>query len=711
MGEGNTTGPEFLESRFPPLAGSSEVTTAAERTKKRTGVEVPREPEARIQNYLDRFKEIVERKDLQKKERGIDALKKILTAHYVVRVEDIPDSYWQAQMKVVRNRGQLGDWQDLPEEELLKVKQEHLAQTKEDQKGSLEEWIDYLASDKPAYLPDYLKYWVFQGMLKLERYKRGEEGKPGRFPERPTGRQRSTKMFPEVNERALEFIASAYEAKSKNEPIHFRYDMPQLAQQTFLGVLEKKDFRLLYGWGQEYIPPISEEEMKNTHGQWVTYPEGSEAKTLSRTLQGKGSGWCIAGENIAQDYLKNGDLAIYYTRDREGNFTIPRVVIVSSGNRVTEVRGIEWEENVDKYVKETNIIRDKLNELPGGEQFYETDVDAKRLTAIDRKITSGIELDGSELAFLYEIDRPIKYFGYKKDPRIAELRSKRKPEEDMPAVFGCAKEQIARRVSDIGPNTRAYVGPLEKGIFDKLAGIEHIYTSFPEGKIRIETLEVGGIDFKKLFKELEDKFQIKDELRWDKAQEIIERTRGGSIQISAETTNLLLQLAEKQINISGYALDLLKSPDFTTLNEKQQIILVKARVQDLGFKNGATTAQIIGTEKDTDGFGYQAPFTKGRMTELGLDLCLPEVGIYQRLKDTKQLLGDWYWIAMKQIADRDGLPSVFELVRRGDGLWLDDDWAGPGGRWYPEDRLVVALRKSEPQALKRSGFFDKLFRH
>lgn len=166
--------------------------------------------------------------------------------------------------------------------------------------------------------------------------------------------------------------------------------------------------------------------------------------------------------------------------------------------------------------------------------------------------------------------------------------------------------------------------------------------------------------------------------------------------MNEDTTNFLSQLVEKQINISGYALDILKSSDFTTLKEKQQITLVKASVQDLGFKNGATTAEIIGTEKDIDDYGNQVPFTKGRMTELGLDLCLPEVGIYQRLKDTKQPLGDWYWIAMKQIAGRGGDPHVFDLERHGDGLWLSSCWAVPGYPWGPYGEFVFSLRKPEP---------------
>lgn len=393
-------GAEFLRQRYLGLPRSSEVTAAAKRTETRTGIEVPRDPNDRIQNYLDRFKEIVERPEPKSKARGITALKRALVDRYVVRVEDIPDSYWQAQLRVVRNRGESGDWQDLPEEEVLKIKQDHLYQSKEDQQGSIEEWIDYLTSDKSSYLPDHLKYWAFAGMLRLERYEkaqRDEHGKvvnPGRFPERPTGRQRSVKMFPEVNENGLKFIASAYKQQAEGKPIYWGYNqgIPEATRQSFQDALSKKDFRAAYGWAQEHIPPITDEEMQITEGEncgWVTFSKelGNTGQNVADTLSGKGTGWCIAGKETAQgNYLDQGaKLHIYYTRNKDGKQGNPRIVIVEQGGKVTEVRGIGWEENVDNYMKAANVIGSKLEDLPGGEAFFEIDADTKYLTAIDKK--------------------------------------------------------------------------------------------------------------------------------------------------------------------------------------------------------------------------------------------------------------------------------------------------------------------------------------
>lgn len=647
MPESFEKNPKFLEERFLNLAESPEVNKAASRTEQKTGELVSKEPEARIQNYLDRFKEIIERDDSQERLRGISALKKILTNRYVVRVEDVPDSYWQSQMRVVESRGELGDWQNLSPEEILKIKQEHLARAKEDQKGSLEEWIDYLTSDQFSLLPDYLKYWIFRGMLRIEQYEKGdrEKGIHGRFPERPTGRQRSVKKFPEVNERGLRFIAKAYKDQAEGKGVVFgRYDIPQEAQEKFLEQLHKKNFRQLYGWTQEYLPPINEEEMKNTEGEWRTYECSDDPNVLSEqidqlteSLRGKGSGWCIAGKELARQYLEQGNLYIYYTKDRDVAFTVPRVVIVEQNNRVTEVRGIEWEENVDEYIKSTNVIDDKLKELPNGKAFFEIDQDTKLLTAIDKKISAGQELNRGELIFLYEIDRPIKYFGYKKDPRIEELKKQRNPKEDAPIVFDCQPNEIAWSESEIDKNTKAYIGPLFAGIFNQLSRLD-VYTSFPGDPIRHNELIIGG----KSVQELKD------------------------------------MMCEKNIQISSRAEDVLDSSEFTTQDNPENIELVRLKVKDLGFTKDFVTIEQL----------YH------RASELGLDLCPAEVGPYQILKDLGQSTRNFYKIAMRQIAGHDGVLKVFTLDENEGDFMLHAVHIDPRFYQMSQHRFLFCLRKS-----------------
>jgi hypothetical protein len=167
-------------------------------------------------------------------------------------------------------------------------------------------------------------------------------------------------------------------------------------------------------------------------------------------------------------------------------------------------------------------------------------------------------------------------------------------------------------------------------------GVEHIYTSFPEGEIRKFEAIIGGKTKEKLRQELE----------------------------------------EQKINVSGYAQEMIQSKYFTTQNNKEQITLVRLKVRDLGFTNGATTQEIYDKAK-----------------QLGLDLCPAEIGPNLRLQYIDQPLGEWFFVAMEQIRDRGGFPNVFNLERDGDGLWLFDIWANPGYRWNPVDEFAFCLRK------------------
>jgi hypothetical protein len=59
--------PEFLQGKYD-LQKAPETKAAAERTEFRTGEKVPENPESLIQNYLDRFNDILERTDPEKRE-------------------------------------------------------------------------------------------------------------------------------------------------------------------------------------------------------------------------------------------------------------------------------------------------------------------------------------------------------------------------------------------------------------------------------------------------------------------------------------------------------------------------------------------------------------------------------------------------------------------------------------------------------------------
>ena len=92
----------------------------------------------------------------------------------------------------------------------------------------------------------------------------------------------------------------------------------------------------------------------------------------------------------------------------------------------------------------------------------------------------------------------------------------------MCVLFECDEDKIAYFADQITENTKVYVGKLTPGIFNLLhEGVEHIYTSFPEGKIRRLSIEIGGQDETELLDLLEfNGFKLDDRAKsimvgWD----------------------------------------------------------------------------------------------------------------------------------------------------------------------------------------------------
>ena len=209
------------------------------------------------------------------------------------------------------------------------------------------------------------------------------------------------------------------------------------------------------------------------------------------------------------------------------------------------------------------------------------------------------------------------------------------------------EEEIAQTEEQISEQTKLYIGSLFPSIFQRYPNLEHIYASTLESRINRSSLEIGG----------------------------------ESEQVLRGKLNEVDEQGKRKIDINDFAQDMLdkmfQSEEFQNQQKNpEQIDLVRLKVRDLGFSEGATTDQIY-----------------ARAQELGLELCPAEVGPHQRLKDLDQPMGEWYRIAMKQIADRNGDPFVFGLERDEFGLWLDGYWSNPTDHWGSDSKVVFRSRK------------------
>lgn len=651
--------PEFLKKKYD-LHNAPEVESAARKTKRQAGESLPKDADLRIQNYLDRLERLAldpekeqpssgERKNKPEwlqgssRPRALSLLREMIMDKYVrPNKEKMAEGAARTEERAARELGIEAHYgrEELEERGEIAV---------EDLEKSLDQWILYLSDANEPY-PTWFRYYVFRNILDLGDYDKDK----GEFTKRSQG---SIRLFPEIDRGALGYVEERIEAAKNPEKLE-QLRRGQKETGTPENMLITKDtsadfakltFAKQYAEGIKAKGEITKEMRDETKGKWVKYQQGTDPTALWASLQNKGTAWCTKGFGTAETQLKSGDFYVYYTLDKQGKPTIPRIAIRMQDKNVGEIRGVaDNDQNLEGNM--ASIAEEKMKDLPGSQRYLKASADMKALTLLEKKTAKNERLTKEELVFLYEINSKIQGFGYKDDPRTKELRNKRNPKEDAPIVMECESGQIAWRKEDVGENTKAYVGKLEPGIFDLIQkyNIEHIYTSFPEGKIRTEKdFEVDPITLKDFEKE----------------------SSGYNKTIKEESLKI------KKSETSEY---MFKSKDFKTLEKLEKINLIRLTVKDLGFERGATTDEI-----------YK------RAEEIGLELCPAEVGPHYRLKYTDQPLGEWLSVAMKQIIGRDGFPCVFRLVRFAGGLWFDSSWAKPASRWGSSNVFIFRLRKSE----------------
>lgn len=646
--------PNFLKNKYN-LHNASEVEKAAERTEKRTGEKVPQDPEACIQNYLDRLERLVFDPDKEQKRkmfegeprpRALMLLRGMILNKYVrSHKEKMAEGAARVEERAAR---ELGIDAHYGEQELAQRGEIAVS----DLEKSLDNWISYLSDANEPY-PIWFRYYAFRNILDLGDYDKDK----GEFPKRSQG---TARLFPDIDRGSLAYIQDVIEA-AKDPVALERLRKAQEATGTPKERIITKEkaekfaklsFAKQYAEGIRQAGEITPEMRGETRGKWVKYQQGTDPTALWASLQNKGTAWCTKGFATAETQLKGGDFYVYYTLDKQGKPAVPRIAIRMQENQIFEARGVaDNQQNLEGNM--TDIAEKKMNELPGAEKYRKASADMKLLTIIDKKTKNNKSLIKDELIFLYEIDSKIEGFGYQRDPRIEEIRKIRKPKEDAPIVFECDPSEIAWKPEDINEKTRAYVGSLFKGIFQK--NIENIYTSFLEEKISKFEANLGDMAKAGIISKLERR----------------KKSEGSD-----------------KIYISDDAESMMKKDEFFVLDKKEQAQFVKIKVKDLGFPNRATTEEIYKKAED-----------------LGLELCPPETGPkirldYKKIFKREQSRGEYFWIAMKQIADADGPPYVFSLSRRSGGqAWLSGHWAKPGSGWFTDDEFVFRFRKLETLSL------------
>ena len=375
----------------------------------------------RLLNYFNRLEEIHKRVSESKNKSDEKLLKGFYYDLYVIKPEDIPESYFQNQVKLARERG-YGNI-ELTNEDRKRMTDQVI----EDQKHSLDKWIEYFLYDEESKSYEmWEKYWVFQGLQSLgkydkETYKFSKRDKTTVYP------------FPPVER---EFIFTTLHLMED-------YIKDKKGDEEIKSALNSGNFKILYEYVIKQSMLKGKLQSNTTSGKWVKYEQGSDYNILRDSLQGYYTGWCTAaGENFAKSQLANGDFYIYYTLDNNGEAKVPRIAIRMDGNnKIEEIRGIANKQNMEPEMMP--ILEEKLKEFPDRNKYLKKEHDMKLLTLIDKKANNNIELTLNDLKFLYEIDSKVEGFGYEKDPRIDEIKSKRNIKKDYVLIFDVKKEEVA----------------------------------------------------------------------------------------------------------------------------------------------------------------------------------------------------------------------------------------------------------------------------
>jgi len=559
------------------------------------------------------------------------------------RVNTLAQGLFESEKEIARRRGMgedleaLGD--TLSQENFDRYRQQIYGK-KAEQEKTLGNWIDYLGSEEASFYPVWFKYVALRSLQKM--------GKRDRDTETYSKRSANTlQPFPDLSREALALTLDAIKQKEaaetpNTESTELLTEDEQQAQAEVAKLVERGDFPRLYAHFQGEIERAKREKGESTAGEWVHYPQGSDAQALVSTLAGKGTEWCTAGYDVASSQLQSGEFYVYYTYDQAQKPNDPRIAIYLIDGEISEVRGV-YGKDQDLELDFVDIAREKYQEFAGSEKYEKKDHDMKALTQIERKTKANQELTKDELVFLYEINDKIEGFGHGADPRVAEIRAARNPREDAPIVLDCQSQEIAWNQNEVNETTKSYIGPLFPGIFTQLANIEQIYTAFPEGKI----------------------------------------DRGNLIAQGKDGQELKTELEERKINIGDDAKFMLQSREFTIATAGEQLTTIRLKVRDLFNDNNAHSYQQI----------------THRAEGLGLDF-LPHETAADLLLEGKSLprLYEWRRVVTKPITDRYGNPDVFDLGRDDSGLWLRSRWAYPAYQWSPGRELLFGLRQVSQEA-------------
>ncbi len=416
-----------------------------------------------VHTYMERLERVTSNSI---KHNKLPLLKKFYYDKYIIKKENVPESYFKHQEQIALDRG-YGHVHYTEE-----TKEQELNQIISEQKASLDLWIDYFSSKDTEMYPTWFKYYCFQGMIKLGFFDKKEE----KYTKRTEG---TVKPFIEINREAL---AMVYDELIKV------LNKEQVDDKKLEELLKGGSFSKIYAYCIKKIDSVKKDNIKSDDGIWKKYLQESDPNILFNDIHGKGTGWCTAGGlETATQHINGGDFYVYFTKDENGEYTCPRIAIRTQHKRIAEIRGIAEEQNLESNMEK--VVEKKLEEFPDKDEYKKKCKDMEMLTYIYTKWNNNndIELSKNELTFLYEVETEILGFGFKRDPRAEEIIKTRDIRKDLAFIFDCKEEQISLTPQEaLKDNIVCHYGNLE---YNDLINAENIV---------IPRIVNGSVKFKNL---------------------------------------------------------------------------------------------------------------------------------------------------------------------------------------------------------------------
>ena len=402
-------GEEFLNKLYKDLNLSAEVKHTAKGTKDKNEA---------VKRYMDRLEYIQSKAANSSRLSDIELLKHLYHRKYVIKEENVPNYGDEFKENIIKS-----------------------------QKESLDKWLDYLLDENTKY-PMWAKYWVFQGMLKIGNYDEANEVYQKRS-------KKTIAPFIEVNPEVIGRCISL---------IMDHINKSKLNDNELKDLIESGNFAKLYPLLLSKAKAKSYENSNIEDGIWITYHQETEKEAtlkeekgiepeylkLYNSLQGYNTGWCTAGNKTTaknqicgiSGYI-GGDFHIYYTKDKNGEYKIPRLAIRMDKNEIGEIRGVAESQNIEDGFEE--IIAKKIETIPNlsketTKEYLKIISNMKMLTKLNKKNKQKEEFTEEEIKFIYELDDEIKGFGWEKDPRIKKIIETRDKTKD----FNISREIILK---------------------------------------------------------------------------------------------------------------------------------------------------------------------------------------------------------------------------------------------------------------------------